>query len=191
MTVRDQTNRMTEKTDSFPKELPAESASSGVELHEAESANPFLTWPYVDRRGSADRRNRPTSLWESFVRRGRRARGRRSGEDSNIYVDVYGRREILLILLILILNILDAYFTLDYLEKGGSEANPIAQGLLDLGDSYFAYAKSLVVGICLVFLLVHKKFSFVKAALTFLTVFYTVLLAYHIFLQVRYYLGHA
>lgn len=147
------------------------------------------TWPEIERRRRADRRTRPTSLWQALFLRGERARGRRQGEASCIYVDVYQRREIGLVVAVLALNVLDALLTLDYLQKGGREANPLAQSLLDLGSDWFLFAKSFVVGGCLVFLLVHKTFPFVLTALRLLTFFYGALFAYHLFLQARYYLG--
>ncbi|MFT7618187.1 MAG: hypothetical protein ACI97A_001828 [Planctomycetota bacterium] len=153
-------------------------------------ASDFEKWPYVDRRNDDDRRGVPTGIWDSLFSKGSRASGRRLGEDKNIYVDLYGRREIVLVILILVLNILDAFFTLDYLEKGGKEANPVAQGLLDLGNTWFICAKSFLVGICLAFLLVHKKFSYVDMALGLLCAFYSLLLCYHGFLQVRFYITH-
>ncbi len=162
----------------------------GRSLGDAEEAELFRTWPYRDRRSERDRRGRPTSPWRSLFLGGKRAAGRRKGEDKNIYVDVYGRREVVLVLLILVLNVLDAYFTLDYIQKGGSEANPVAQGLLDLGNHWFIYAKSLLVALCLIFLLVHKKFVWVDLALGFLVTFYSLLLGYHIVLQVRYFMAH-
>ena len=174
-----------------PGDSNAQVPSAGVDGQVAsETERAYDAWPYVDRRSQDDRRHKPTGLLDSILGRARRQKGRRLGEDRNIYVDVYGRREIVLVVAILVLNILDAYFTLDYLDKGGAEANPIAQGLLDLGNSWFIYAKSVLVGICLLFLLIHKKFSYVNLALTFLCSFYTLLLGYHIFLQVHYYVTH-
>ena len=95
-----------------------------------------------------------------------------------------------MVLAILVLNILDALFTLDYISKGGSEANPLADSLLQRGDAYFIYAKCLLVAVCLVFLLLHKTFRFVSWALCFLVGFYGILLVYHIYLQVAYYISH-
>lgn len=159
-------------------------------VHPLGDGSDFGTWPYVDRREFDDRRDAPTKIWDRLFARGKRASGRRLGEDKNIYVDVYGRREIVLVVLILVLNILDAYFTLNYIEKGGREANPVAQGLLDLGNTWFICAKSFLVGICLAFLLVHKKFAYVDFALGLLCAFYSLLLCYHGFLQVRFYMTH-
>ena len=179
---------MTRPTDTVDETIEPTQAE---EPDTAPEPGPFQSWPYVDRRmPGTDRRARQTTIWQAILTRGQRAEGRRKGEDSNIYVDVYRGRDIAIVLLVLILNVLDAYFTLDYIEKGGAEANPVAQSLLDLGNTWFIYAKSVVVGVCLIFLLVHRKFSYVGWALGFLTTFYGLLLFYHLFLQARYYLTH-
>lgn len=157
------------------------------------SAEPtvFDSWPYVDRRRLDDRRHVPTSAFFGWLHRGRRKRGRRFGEEQNIYVDLYGREDVLLVAFILVLNILDAYFTLDYVRiKSGREANPVADLLLKMGNDYFIYAKCVLVMLSLVFLLVHKTFRYVTAALWLLFAFYGVLFFYHLFLQVEFVLGH-
>jgi hypothetical protein len=84
---------------------------------------------------------------------------------------------------ILILNVLDAWLTLVYLGYGGVEANPIAKALLDAGTGSFVGAKSVAVGGCLLFLVLHKKFMAVRPALRVLMGFYGVLLVYHLYLQ--------
>jgi hypothetical protein len=99
---------------------------------------------------------------------------------------VFRRRDLLLVLVILVLNILDAAFTLDYLQKGGTEANPVASRLIEAGENWFVYAKCILVTLCLVFLMLHKTFKYVRAALLFLLSFYGILLAYHIYLQLDY-----
>lgn len=147
---------------------------------------PEKTWPEVDRRKTTDRRGKPTGFWQSIISKGSRARGRRKGENQNIYVDVFKRRDLILVLVILVLNILDAWFTLDYLQKGGTEANPVANRLLEAGDGWFVAAKCLMVALCLVFLVLHKTFRHVRTALLFLLSFYGVLLVYHIYLQMDY-----
>ncbi len=179
-----------ESTEGADLEAANETSRSADDPGLSSDVKHFESWPYVDRRAESDRRDSPTRIWDTLFARGKRKAGRRDGEDKNIYVDVYGKREIYLVILILVLNILDAFFTLNYIEKGGAEANPIAKGLLDLGNSWFIYAKSFLVGICLSFLLVHKKFAYVDLALGFLCAFYSLLLGYHAFLQVRFYLTH-
>jgi len=84
---------------------------------------------------------------------------------------------------ILILNILDAWLTLVYLGYGGTEANPVAKALLEAGTSPFVGAKSLAVGVCLLFLVLHKKFRVVRPALRVIVGFYGTLAIYHVYLQ--------
>ena len=49
-----------------------------------------------------------------------------------IGIDRYDAHDLLLALSILGLNILDAWYTLDYLDRGGTEANPIASRWLKM-----------------------------------------------------------
>lgn len=147
----------------------------------------FLSWPYVDRRIQPDRRSKATSFWAGIFTAARRRRGRRRHERENIYVDLYHHRELAMVILILFLNILDAYFTLDYVgTKNGHEANPIADQLLRWGNDYFIWAKCLVVALSLVFLLVHKTFRYVNLALWTLLAFYGALFFYHLYLQIEF-----
>jgi Domain of unknown function (DUF5658) len=147
---------------------------------------PYASWPYVDRRHGPDRRTRGTKLWSRFLLwGGSRLAGRRKGERDNIYVDRYERRDLMGVVVILVLNILDAWLTLLYLGYGGSEANPIARKLLEWGTEWFLGAKSLLVTACLLFLAVHKTFRCVRPALRVLTWFYGGLLGYHLVLQAR------
>lgn len=140
-------------------------------------------WPFVERRSGADRRSKPTRMLSKWNFWGTRARGRRRGEDRNIYVDRYEASDLVVVSVILILNVLDAWLTLVYLGYGGVEANPIAKALLDAGTGSFVGAKSVAVGGCLLFLVLHKKFMAVRPALRVLMGFYGVLLVYHLYLQ--------
>lgn len=135
------------------------------------------------REGDLDRRAQPTRAWDSF--RGWRGRqfARRSGEHENTYVDVYQPRDVVLLLSILMLNVLDAYFTLRWLQIGGREANPVMHWLLEHGDYPFLIQKCVVVGIWLIVLTVHKNFRVARLGLWSLLLLYTVLLVYHFFLQ--------
>lgn len=145
---------------------------------------PYDCWPYVERRGGGDRRHKSTPPLSRFsFLGGMRARGRRKGERDNIYVDRYERRDLWGVVVVLVLNILDAWLTLLYLGYGGTEANPVARQLLEWGTSWFLGAKSLLVTACLLFLAVHKTFRCVRPALAILIWFYGGLLAYHLWLQ--------
>jgi len=132
-----------------------------------------------------DRRRRKTPILSRYTFfGGRRRGGRRAGESEGIYVDRYDPGLVLLFLAILILNILDAYFTLVYIQAGGSEANPVAQVFLDLGDIPFILVKSAAIGICLIVLVMHKTFYSLPRVLFCICIFYCLLLVYHIVLQI-------
>ena len=86
---------------------------------------------------------------------------------------------------IFVLNVFDALFTLVYLAHGGSEANPLMDGLLQISDWAFLSQKCFVVGVWLVFLTVHKNFRLARAGLWGLLLLYSCVLCYHFVLQAR------
>jgi hypothetical protein len=133
-----------------------------------------------------DRRSRPTSVWDSL--RGLRGRqyARRSDEGENTYVDVYQPRDVAMLMSILVLNVLDAFYTLRWLQIGGREANPLMNWLLELGDAAFLIQKCVVVGLWLIVLTVHKNFRIARMGLWSLLILYSALLLYHFFLQAGY-----
>ncbi len=141
-------------------------------------------WPEVDRRAAADRRSVPTPFWGGVFGPHRRGHGRRTGEDRDIYVDVFRRGDVLLLVGIFALNIFDALFTLLWLGRGGSEGNPVMDWLLQLGEHAFLIQKCFVVGFWLVFLIVHKNFRLARLGLWSLAGVYALLFAYHFALVV-------
>jgi hypothetical protein len=149
----------------------------------ASRLGPYGSWPFMDRRHLPDRRLSKTNLFSVQLLRGRRAVGRRKGETRNLYVDRFQTGEVALVVVILALNIVDAYLTLNYLAKGGSEANPVARFFLEQGTHWFIFSKAFVVALCLVFLLVHKNFRYVRQGIHVLLYAYLGLLLYHIYLQ--------
>lgn len=163
---------------------PGRTSSTWGEVEVPEEAlGPYGSWPWVERRVAEDRRARSGQFLGMRLRGGRRAAGRRRGERSNIYVERFSGDDLGLALAILALNVADAVLTLDHLDKGGSEANPLAQGLLDKGTVWFTSAKALMIAACLIVLTLHKRFRGVRTALRCMFVFYLVLLYYHLFLQ--------
>ena len=135
------------------------------------------------RRYEPDRRSKPTGALDSL--RGLRGRrlARRTGEGVNTYVDRYEARDVVMLVGILMLNALDAFFTLRWLQLGGREANPLMQWLLEFSDLAFLLQKCLVVGVWLIVLTVHKNFRIARIGLWSLLVLYTAVLLYHFFLQ--------
>ena len=163
-------------TSSPTEPLPGPDA---VESAQDQSSPAGGTWPDVNRRESPDRRRGPTRFWGALLGPRRRLRGRRQGEGRDIYVDVFHRSDALLLVGILALNAFDALFTLLWLQRGGAEANPIMRWLLELGDHAFLIQKCFVVGLWLIFLVVHKNFRLARIGLWSLLGVYLLLLLYH------------
>ena len=70
-----------------------------------------------EQRQQDDRRQRPTPMWSRYMLwGGRRGHVRRADERSGAFVDRHGSRLFAMVLLILVLNLLDAWFTLLFLS---------------------------------------------------------------------------
>jgi hypothetical protein len=142
-----------------------------------------LDSPRAERRGGEDRRHTRTRFSDSLRGYRRRYEGRRAGDLDRLYVDAYRRSDLLLVGSVFLLNILDAFFTLRWLEMGGREGNPLMARLLEVGNLPFLVQKCFVVGIWLVILLVHKNFRLARVAMWSLLGVYGLLLVYHLALQ--------
>ena len=113
---------MTQKEAGGPP--PPARLASGIQSRTTPPAPRSPDFAEVDRRAGSDRRHRPTPFWSAFsahddatgaVARARRIEPRRSIHAGGRYV---------LVVAILVLNVLDALFTLVWLQRGGSEGNP-------------------------------------------------------------------
>lgn len=115
---------------------------------------------------------------------GRRRTVRRVAEREGAFVDVHGARLFLLVLCIVALNLLDAWFTLLFLSHGGKELNPFVQAILDAGGHPWPFLLFKTVGIgCLcAFLTLTKNFRPARFGLWFVFVGYSVLLGWHLYL---------
>ncbi len=144
---------------------------------EAGSGGPDTGQQY---RGS-DRRRVPTPRLSrfSFVR-GQRERVRRLDEREGSFVDRYSFRLWLLVLWVALMNVADSYFTLFHLQAGGIELNPVAAWLLETGRFRFVLLKSLLIGVSLIVLCVHKNFFLARAGLWTAAGAYTALFLYHL-----------
>ncbi len=141
-----------------------------------------------ERRERADRRSRPTRPWDSLRGWNRRRQSRRETEEQ-VYVDVFRLRDGLLLIAIFLLNLLDAGFTLVYLSRGGTEANPAMAHLLEIGPYAFLAQKCAIVALWLLFLTVHKNFRVARYGLWSLLALYAGVLAYHFLLQLQLHVG--
>lgn len=137
---------------------------------------------HVRERRQSDRRTRRTTPWTNLRWRGRRHGARRAGEGHNTYVDHTHRRVILMVCLITVCSILDALFTLLYIERGGVEANPLMARAIGLGTGTFVGLKMGLTGIGTVLLALHQNFRLGLRGLYAIALIYLILLAYHGFL---------
>lgn len=138
-----------------------------------------------ERRNHSDRRGRPTPMWSRYaLLGGRRRTVRRSQERDGAYVDVHGPRILLVVMLIVALNLLDAWFTLLFLSHGGRELNPFVQRVLDLGGQPWPFLlfKTFGIGMCCAFLVMTKNFRPARIGLWFVLLGYSLLLGWHLYL---------
>ena len=131
-------------------------------------------------RGS-DRRRKPTQRLSRYSFLGGQRRSiRRDGEREGTFVDVYGLRLWCLVLWVVLMNLADSFFPLLHLQSGGIELNPVAQGLLELGRDDFVFSKSILIGLALTVLVIHKNFFLARIGLWTAAGTYTLLAIYHL-----------
>jgi Domain of unknown function (DUF5658) len=135
--------------------------------------------PTTEMRQQVDRRARPTSFWSALRFNGRRKGFRRAGEAHNAYVDCPAPRVVVLLLAVLICSVLDAFFTLLFLERGGEEANPVMALVLAHGTIPFVALKMALTGIGVWFLAAHQHFPLAFKGLHILAGGYALLLFIH------------
>ncbi|RKY89759.1 hypothetical protein DRQ11_00160 [candidate division KSB1 bacterium] len=147
--------------------------------------------PVNDRRCRSDRRAKPTKPLSRYTFWGRRESARRAGEERNLYVDRYRPALLFTVLFILILNVLDAYFTLHLTEHGAREINPFMKYLVEKDPLCFLVIKYIIMVPCVIFLLVHKNFYVfrgkinVKVFIILVLIFYAALVGYELLLYFR------
>jgi hypothetical protein len=118
-----------------------------------------------------------------FLFVGRRRGGRRSEERDYVYVDQPGPWTILAFFAVLALSLFDAWFTLDLLRRGATEANPVMRAALDLGDRAFVFIKTSMTILAMGFLCLHRNWPLGRVCMGLALLGYTALTAYHIYAQ--------
>jgi hypothetical protein len=116
-----------------------------------------------------------------FLLFGRRRGGRRDGETERIYVDRPGAAIVTAFLLLTVLSIADAFFTLRELTFGAEEANPVMRAALELGNGSFIVIKTLVTLVGAGFLALHKNWPLGRRCLFVAVVGYAMLTVYHVY----------
>jgi Domain of unknown function (DUF5658) len=135
---------------------------------------------FLERRGLADRRARPTTLVSAMRWQGRRKGFRRAGEGHRAYVDCLAGRIVGLAVLVCVSSVLDALLTLLHLEGGGCEANPLMYMALAYGPALFIALKLSITCVAAWFLAAHQQFPLAYRGLHGLALGYGVILAYHL-----------
>ncbi len=76
-----------------------------------------------------------------------------------------------------LLSMVDAFLTLNLLNNGADEINPIMAALLDRGTTAFTVCKMAATGICVVALVVMSRYRFMRLIRVEMVI-YIVLAAY-------------
>jgi len=112
----------------------------------------------VDQRKQPDRREVPTGPWSALPPAGRRMRARRASERRLPYfVDRFSPAMFIVVLLLIIASLVDAVLTIQLLQAGGDEINPLMDRLLDLGVMPFLLGKYALTVSGLPLLLIFKN----------------------------------
>jgi hypothetical protein len=136
-----------------------------------------------ERRRQDDRRRQPTRALSRWSFTGRRRGGRRDGEQGNVFVDRYGAWEWTAACALLVLCVADLLLTLDALNHGGSEANPLMGWALQQGVPVFVALKLGLTLLGALVLLLRVRFRGMRLALAGLVVAYVALIGYHLALR--------
>jgi hypothetical protein len=137
----------------------------------------------LDKRLGKDRREKPTPAVSRYTFFGRRKDFRRKAEQKKGgYVDQYSSVLFFFLVLIVGLNILDAFFTLMILDLKGWEANPVVRSVIDLYGTEFWIWKFSIVSFSLTLLCLHSRFRLVKEVIIGIGCIYVLVVAYQFFL---------
>jgi hypothetical protein len=98
------------------------------------------------------------------------------------YVDRYGSGLLFLLILIVGLNVLDAWLTMMILEDGGWEMNPVVQSVIQLyGDRFWVW-KFAIVSVPVILLCLHSKFRLAMPVILGISAVYITVVLFQILL---------
>ncbi len=112
-----------------------------------------------DRRCLPERRQQPTSAWDTLWGQGSRMWLRRASERGMPhFVDRFSPLTLACVLALLSLSIADAWITIELVDSGCSEINPLMARLLDWGVVPFLAIKYVLTAAGLPILLLYKNY---------------------------------
>ena len=133
-------------------------------------------------RGS-DRRRAPTSMWDAVWCRGQRRRVRREEERRQPhFTDRFPAPTFVWILLVLVFTVADGLLTLELLEAGYHEINPVMHYFLARGPAHFVVGKYVLAAAGLPILVLFGTRSRIGYSLPIFAALYAVLVAYQLLL---------
>ena len=135
-----------------------------------------LSQAVVDNRAELDRR---MFSWRTILygfARSRRHKLRREIDAEVLFLDWHHPWLFFLAVGIMIMSCLDAFMTLQLLDRGMVEANPIMAAILGQGTTAFAASKMLMTGTSILILVFMAKAGFLNRMRTglFLTMFFSI-----------------
>jgi hypothetical protein len=137
----------------------------------------------MENKAILDRRKTPTPILSRYTIVGRRSRLRRKeDQEKGGYIDRYGNGLFIWVLLLFVLNIFDAAFTLIILDRGGHEVNPLIHWLIGNSGDHFISWKFAILSGSIIILCLHSKFRIVKPVFYFSTVIYSLVVLYQMIL---------
>lgn len=90
------------------------------------------------------------------------------------------KEDVSLGIILYLLNVVDAFFTIYWIGNGAIELNPLMAFFINLGTLYFLIVKIPLAAVMVAILLACSRKSHVKSILLFLTGMYTMLLLIHV-----------
>ncbi|MCK5889352.1 MAG: hypothetical protein KAG19_05360 [Methylococcales bacterium] len=141
-----------------------------------------------EQREGSDRRDLSVNSLLKTFGNGQRVRARRREDvEQGYYTDHYETYIVWSAAFIILLSAMDAFFTLNILQRGGVEVNPFMLALLEYDNQIFLLGKMIMTIVCVLFSLIHINFSIfnmftVKVMLKSILFFYMGLIGYEIFL---------
>ena len=112
----------------------------------------------------------------------RRSVRRRADRKTHMYVDLYGHYLLLSLLLIILLSIFDAYFTIFHVGRGAREINPFMNFLIGYGNIHFFATKYILTVLGLIVLCIYKNLIIARTIIIGILFLYLTVFANHIFL---------
>lgn len=149
--------------------------------------------PMADRRSGRDRRKTGfPSLRNLLTYRRRRGLRRKEDRQRIVLFDHYSRPIVLMVLVIMVLSTLDAFFTLFLLNHGAVELNPVMAYFLEISSSAFMLVKYTLTAISVLIILV-LNYTFVRhlnlhtrALLNYFAGLFAMVIVWELFLMARY-----